>query len=179
VTPSYNSQREDDGPCGTGNLPSYRHEAGRENDHHRDHEEADDERKPETAQDSRDLDEKVGLLDFLLGGAPRDVVREEVRKESLGQVDRQATEEKEAVWARLGQKPVQSLMRWHKRLQEWHPSNVLDERIHYAPFTQAILQQGIADIAGAREDDDARQPDLKRVLEKLVDVDRPAEEEIV
>ena len=43
------------------------------------------------------LDEEVGPLDLFLRRAPRDVVREEVREERLGQVNRQATEEKEAV----------------------------------------------------------------------------------
>ena len=105
MTPSYDSQWEDDGPGFTGNLPTSRYETGRENDNHSDHKEADDERQPEAAQDSRDLDEEVGLLNLLLGRAPRDVVREEVREDSLGQVDRQAAEEEEAVCARLREKP--------------------------------------------------------------------------
>ena len=105
MTPSYDCQWEDDSPGYTGNLPSSRYETGRENDHHCDQNEADDERQPETAQDSRDLDEKVGLLNLLLGRAPRDVVREEVREESLGQMDRYATKEEEAVCARHREKP--------------------------------------------------------------------------
>ena len=105
MTPSYDGQWEDDSPGITGNLPSSRYETGRENDHYCDHKEADDERQPESAQDSRDLDEEVGLLNLLLCRAPRDVVRKEVREDSLGQVDRQATEEEEAVCAQIREKP--------------------------------------------------------------------------
>jgi hypothetical protein len=78
-------------------LPSWWYEVGREDDHHHDYEEADDERQPETVQDFRDLIEEVGLLDLFLCRAPRDVVREEVCEQSLRQVDRQATEKEEAV----------------------------------------------------------------------------------
>lgn len=105
MTPSHDSQWEDDSPGHAGNLPSSRYETGREDNYHCDHKEADDERQPEAAQDSRNLDEEVGLLDLLLGRAPRYVVREEVREDSLGQVDRQATEEEEAVCSRLREKP--------------------------------------------------------------------------
>ena len=70
-------------------------------------------------------------------------------------------------------------MRWNKHLQEWNPGDVLDERIYQAPLTEAVLQQCIAEVAGAGEDNDARQPNLKRVQEKVVHVERPAEDEIV
>jgi len=102
VARSYDRERENDGPVDARDLPPQRYEAGREDDHHRKHEEADEEREPETAQDSRDLDEKVGPLDLLFGRAPCDVKREEVREESLGQVNGQATEEEEAVCAARG-----------------------------------------------------------------------------
>jgi hypothetical protein len=102
VARSYERKRENDGPVVAWDLPPQRYEVGREDNHHRKHEEADGEREPETAQDSRDLDEKVGLLDLLFGRAPCDVKREEVRKESLGQVKGQATKEEEAVCVARG-----------------------------------------------------------------------------
>jgi hypothetical protein len=46
-------------------------------------------------------------------------------------------------------------------------------------LTEAVLQQCKAEVTGDGEDDDARQPNLKRVQEKMVHVERPAEDEIV
>lgn len=83
----YHRQGEDDGPIDPGDLPSQRYEVGRENDHHPKHQEAADERKPKAAQNSGHLDEKIRPLDLLLGRAPRDIIREEVREERLGQVN--------------------------------------------------------------------------------------------
>ena len=88
MTPSYDRQRKDDGPGVARNSISWRYEAGCENDHQREYQEADDERQPESAQYSRDLDEEVRPFNLLLSRAPRDIVREEVREESLGQVNR-------------------------------------------------------------------------------------------
>lgn len=92
----YNRKREDNGPINAGNLPPWGQKVGREHNDHHEHEKADDERQPKTAQDARDLDEEVGPFDLFLRRAPRDVVREEVCEERLGQVNRQTAEEKEA-----------------------------------------------------------------------------------
>ena len=96
MTPSDDSKREDNGPVEARNLPPWGQKVGREHNDHREHEKADDERQPETAQDAWDLDEEVRPFDLFLRRAPRDVIREEVGEESLGQVNRQAAEEKEA-----------------------------------------------------------------------------------
>jgi hypothetical protein len=96
MAPGDDSKREDNGPIDAGDLPPRGHKVGREHNDNHEHENADDERQPETAQDARDLDEEVGPFDLFLRRAPRDVVREEVREERLGQVNRQAAEEKEA-----------------------------------------------------------------------------------
>ena len=97
MAPSDHRERENDGPIESGDPPSWGYKVGRENNHHREQEKANDERQPKAAQDSRDLDEEVGPFDLLLGRAPRDVIREHVREERLGQVNRQAAKEKEAV----------------------------------------------------------------------------------
>ena len=97
MAPSNDCKREDNGPIDAGDLPPRGYKVGREYDDHHEHEKADDERQPETAQDARDLDEEVGSFNLFLRRAPRDVVREEMREERLGQVNRQAAEEKEAV----------------------------------------------------------------------------------
>lgn len=76
MAPSDDRERENDGPIDSGDLPSRGYQVGRENNHHREQEEADDERQPKAAQNPRDLDEEVGPLDLLLGCAPRDVIRE-------------------------------------------------------------------------------------------------------
>jgi hypothetical protein len=112
MAPSDDRKREDNGPIDPGDLPSRGYKVGREHNDHHEHEKADDERQPETAQDARDLDEEVGPFDLFLRRAPRDVVREEVREDRLGQMNRQAAEEKEAVRgaARWYEKSYYSLM---------------------------------------------------------------------
>ena len=84
---SYEGEREDDGPGRCWDLPFEGKDAAREDNHRRKHEKTDQERQPEPAQDSRDLDEKVRPLDFLFRRTPRDVIREEMREQRLGQVD--------------------------------------------------------------------------------------------
>ena len=88
MAPCDHRERENNGPINSRDPPSRGYKVGREDNHHRKQEEANDERQPKAAQDSRDLDEEVGPLDLLLGRAPRDVIREEVREERLGQVNR-------------------------------------------------------------------------------------------
>jgi hypothetical protein len=97
MAPSDDRKREDDGPIDAGDLPPCGNKVCRQHNDQDEHETADDERQPETRQDARDLDEEVGPFDLFLRRAPRDVVREEVREERLGQVNRQAAKEKEAV----------------------------------------------------------------------------------
>ena len=97
MAPSDDGKRKDNRPVDARDLPPCGYEVGREHDDHHEHEKADNERQPETAQDARDLNEEVRPFDLFLRRAPRDVVREEVREERLGQMNRQAAEEKEAV----------------------------------------------------------------------------------
>ena len=87
MTPSNDSERQNDGPVGPGNLPPGRKKAAREDSYHPKCEEADDECQPKPTQDPRDLDEEIGPLNFLFGRAPRDIIREEMRKQRLGQMD--------------------------------------------------------------------------------------------
>ena len=84
---SHEREREEDGPRGSGNLPIRRDKAGRKDYHHHNRDETENECQPEPAQDFRDLLEKVGLFDFLLRRTPRDVKREEMREQGLGQMD--------------------------------------------------------------------------------------------
>ena len=78
MAPSDHRKREVGGPIDARDLPLRGHKVGRKHDDHREREEADDERQPETAQYARDLDKEVGPFDLFLRRAPRDVVREEV-----------------------------------------------------------------------------------------------------
>lgn len=59
VAPCYDSEREDDGPGGSGDLPPQRKKLAREDTYHPKREETDDKCQPEPAQDSRHLDEEV------------------------------------------------------------------------------------------------------------------------
>lgn len=87
MAPSYEREGEDDGPGVSGNPPFCREEATREEDHRRNRDDTDNERQPESSQDSRDLLEEVGCFDFLLRRTPRDVIREEMREQGFGQMD--------------------------------------------------------------------------------------------
>ena len=87
---------ENDSPVPAENSPSDGHSVRRENDHDEDHYGGEHERDPETLEYLRHLLPEVGALDFLLRRAPGDVVREQVRKQCLRQVNAQATEEEEA-----------------------------------------------------------------------------------
>ena len=59
MAPCYDSERPDDGPGGSGNLPPQRKKVGCEDSYRPKREEADGECQPEPAQDSRDLDEEI------------------------------------------------------------------------------------------------------------------------
>jgi hypothetical protein len=99
MAPCDDRKWEDNGPIGAGDLPPRPrgHKVGREHNDHHEYEKADCEREPETAHHAGDFDEKVGPFDLFLRRAPRDVRREEVCEEGLGQVNQKATEEKEVV----------------------------------------------------------------------------------
>ena len=78
---------EEDSPGISGNLIAQRDKAGREDKHHPKREDTEKECEAEPAHDSRDLLEKVRLFDFLLRCTPRDVIREEMCEQGLGQMD--------------------------------------------------------------------------------------------
>lgn len=84
-------------PVPAGNVPARRDDTERENDHRGAQQERYAEGGPEAGEDARDLLPEVGALDLLLGRAPGDVVREQVREERRREVDGEAAEEKEAV----------------------------------------------------------------------------------
>jgi hypothetical protein len=88
---------EDDTPAAHDvKAPLDRDERCREDDAPDPESEGDEEGDPETLEDTRDLDKEVRTLDLLLGGAPLNVVAEQVGEEGLRQVNRETTEEEEA-----------------------------------------------------------------------------------
>ena len=93
-------EREDDSPVPAVDLPARWYRGRREDDHHGDEQNANDKRNPEAFEDLGHLEPKVGALDFLLCRAPGDVVREEVRKEGLREMDGETTKEEEAMCKR-------------------------------------------------------------------------------
>lgn len=73
-----------------------RHEIRRgQNDHARNHHDAEKHREPELAQHFRHLDEEVRELQLLRRRAPRHVDLEHVREDGLGDVDRDTAQEDE------------------------------------------------------------------------------------
>ena len=122
------------------------------------------------AQDVQDLNEEVGLFDLFLRRAPCDIVREEVREERLGQMNRQAAEEKEAVC--VVRKPIIHRCDEAADLQEWDPGNVLEERGDEASLAEVVLEKGIPEVTCAGEDDGTCQPYLERVLVEAIDIEQ-------
>jgi len=90
-------EREDDCPGVWGYPICQWDKGGGKNANHHEHDEAEGESKPESTQDFGDFFEEIGLFDFLLRRTPRDVIREEVGEQGLGQVNRNATKEEKAV----------------------------------------------------------------------------------
>lgn len=62
-------------------MEAARNDVGGQDDHARRNEYADDERRPETLHDARDLLEEIGLFDLLDCRRPPDVVGEHVRED--------------------------------------------------------------------------------------------------
>lgn len=96
MTSDDDGEREDHSPTVAVNTPLQRYQRCRNDDHSDGKDDADDQRKPETSQDLRNLEEEVRAFDFLLRRAPSNIVREQVGEKSLRQVNGEATEEEEA-----------------------------------------------------------------------------------
>ena len=92
-------ERHDNGPVPAEDAPADGDCVRGEDDHRGAERYADDEREPEALEDLGDLLPEVRPLDLLLGRAPCDVVREEVREQRLGQVDTEPAEEEKAAGA--------------------------------------------------------------------------------
>lgn len=74
-------------PIRTGNLPLWRNQGCAQYDHRDDYSKRQDERQPETPEDSGHFFEKVGAFDLLFRGLPLHVVGEKVGEESGGEMD--------------------------------------------------------------------------------------------
>lgn len=67
--------------------------------------------------------------------------------------------------------------RWDS--QEWHPGQVLDERVEQWAVSEAVLEQRVPEVPEPGEHDHAREPDLETVQVETVDRGRPAEQKVV
>ena len=183
-------KREDDRPRGAVYPPLDRDERRAEDDHRGDEDPREEPREPEALEDLGHLLEEVGPLDFLLGRAPRHVVREQVREDRLRHRDRQAAEEEEAargrgtppsvpVRVRLPDRSGGRDGREGKYSQERNPHDVLPERAQDRRLAEPVLEQGEADVAGAVEDDGAGEPDLETVHVEAVDGELEAQQDVV
>jgi len=93
----------------------------------------------ELLQDLGDFDEEVGELGFLGGSTPGHVDLEHVRKEGLGDMQRETSQEDG---------------------EHEGPLDVLEERIKEGSFTDTITHDSKSQVTKAIEDDDDREPDL-------------------
>ena len=83
MTTQADCNREDNSPVTSWDPPVVWHQGCTEDDHCSNDDDANDDRKPETAEDTRNFDEEVGSLDFLFRSTPRNVVGNAMRDESL------------------------------------------------------------------------------------------------
>lgn len=70
----------------------------------------------------------------------------------------------------------------HKRdqySQEWDPSQILDQSPEEASMSNTVLQESIAKVSNARENDRAGQENLETVKIKSIHLDSESEEEII
>ena len=96
MTSSGDSEREDDSPSRSINLPFKRHQVRTEDDHAGNKDDRNEESGPEALEDLRHFLEEVGALDLFLRRGPGDVVREEMGEDGDGEVDGETAEEEEA-----------------------------------------------------------------------------------
>lgn len=66
-----------------------------------------------------------------------------------------------------------------KDVQERNPAEVLEERAEEVALAQAVLEERVAEVTHAREDDRAREQDLETVQVEAVELGREAEDEVV
>ena len=89
-------KRNNDSPVPIEDTPANGNEIGAHNDHSHANCQAERKSEPEALQDFGHFEPEVRAFNFLLGGAPCDVVGEEVGKEGLGKMDTETTEEESA-----------------------------------------------------------------------------------
>lgn len=83
-------------PVSLTHLPFWRNQRGRKHDHGKGNNEGNQKGEPEAFENSGNLDEKVGSLNFLLGCTPRNVEGEQVCKKSHREMDAEAAKEEDA-----------------------------------------------------------------------------------
>lgn len=90
-------KREDDSPAFASNSPLDGNKRRRDDDDPGEQQNRHEQREPEPLRDLWDLLEEIRSLDFLLRRTPRDVVREQVCEDRLGERDRETAKEEEAI----------------------------------------------------------------------------------
>lgn len=63
--------------------------------------------------------------------------------------------------------------------EEWNPSQILDQSPEEASMSNTVLQESIAKVSNARENDRAGQENLETVKIKSIHLDSESEEEII
>lgn len=122
--------------------PSDRDQRSAQNDHARNCNPRNGQRKPELLQDLGNLLEEVTPLHFLGGGAPGDVQRKHMGKDGNAHGNREASEEEK---------------------EERNPLDVLEERPKEFLMPQPVFQKGECQRARSKEYDGSSQPDLEAV----------------
>jgi len=99
-----------------------------------------------------------------------------------------STEEKRAINAKgteeergenLGQRSIVDVRRKRRYIQEWDPSQVLQQRREETPLAQSILEERVSYIADAWENDGASQENLETFQVESIKLWSETKQEIV
>jgi len=167
---------EDKGPRALLDSPFGGHQASGEDDDGDDTQSRNHEREPEAFEDLGDFHPEIRTLDLLLGRTPGDIVREEVGKNGLGNVNGQAAEEDEA-GVSCQYQVSGSESSWDA--QEGDPSKVFEESVQKATVPEAVFQEGERNVTGGGEHNHASEPDFETVEIPPIDINSESEQEVV
>ena len=116
VAPCCYNQRDKKCPINSRDTPTFWDEVGGEYSHSNKGRKAENKRNPEALEDLGHFKPEVRALDFFLGSAPGNIIREHMRQEGLREVDAEAAKEEKAVKRDLESRHKEMIFR-HTRME--------------------------------------------------------------
>jgi len=154
----HDGEREDNTPRIPTDTPLQRHDSRGAHDHACDNDDGGSQGEPEPFEDFRNFLEEIRTLHFLDGRRPRDVVRKQMREDSLTNRDAQATKEEK---------------------EERNPHEVSEEAAYQVLVPKTVFQEGIPNSSGPEENDGGGEPDLETRDVEAVDGELEPKQDVV